>query len=838
MSARAASTRTGRLRIARADAGWTVRPLDVVTVIVPRPGTLVARDGAGREYCRANVAREFALTVAGALGQHTVTWRAGAGKGMDRLTFAVDAQSAIDDEGGRYRDAFDVFAKTMLLFAARHWGVDMQEGVCMLMWRKRAYPAYVWWILDHFHTAKGMQYLKRGTEGLLDLFRAAQRSDGLIWSNVHHDPVPGHRENAYGPYGYAWRDGGATFSRQPVENHPEYCYVSCLHLAWKGNGDDAWMKKHLKAAMRALDYSVTDRSRWSEKFGLLKRGYTIDSWDFQVDDKYTVRFDLATAMQIDPDRTKFGVFFGDNTGYALACLQLAEMLEHAGRKKQAAVYEQRAHEILERLTTLAWNGRFYTHRVEEDPTVVRDLGVDEKRQIAMSNAYSINRGITHAQSVAILETYRDLRAHAPAGSPGEWYAIYPPFERGFGGHGHRWQYMNGGVHGHAAGELARGAFEHGFEHYGADILARIAALGRKHDVVRFAYTGATEPPPPPQQFTPVTIAAQATMDLHDAGAPGVPGWMGGETGNDMRNLPVGTQTLAGVPYAIPDPAQNGRRGAIGVGRRPGFPSVVEVPIDACAGAVYLLHTAGDLGSAGIAATLTLCYTDGTAEPMYIERNKHLCGWWYPELTAADAGVAWRGPNVRSTDVGVCWAALTNPHPEKTIQKIVITASHDHATYALVGITLADRAPYHAPDPVSHGGPDNWAGGTCMFALMEGLAGVADTATAYRTVRLSPRWASAGVERVSATARYVASDGYVAYRYEHDAKARSIALTLTGSGERACLRVLLPRGAKRITRATLDARPVAATLEKIERSCYAVLNVPLGRACTVCVRYSR
>ncbi len=57
-------------------------------------------------------------------------------------------------------------------------------------------------------------------------------------------------------------------------------------------------------------------------------------------------------MVIVPGKTKFGIFFGDNTGYYEACNQLAEMLQYAGMKEKASIYSQRAEEILERLNAL------------------------------------------------------------------------------------------------------------------------------------------------------------------------------------------------------------------------------------------------------------------------------------------------------------------------------------------------------------------------------------------------------------------------------------------------------------------------------------------------------
>jgi hypothetical protein len=321
---------------------------------------------------------------------------------------------------------------------------------------------------------------------------------------------------------------------------------------------------------------------------------------------------------------------------------MAEMLGAAGRAAEARTYAERARQIRERLDALAWTGKFYTHHIEEDPTVVRDYGVNESEQLAMSNAYSLNRGVTESQTAAIVASYQRLRDHLPAGSPGEWYSVYPPYERGFESDGGRWQYMNGGVQLHAAGELARGALERGFEAYGADILARVAALGHAHeDKLYFAYTGAITPAPPPAAFTPIDLTEIANMDLAGQGAPGVPAWFGRTDGNDMRNLPSGEQTFGGARFRVIDPASNGRKAVVAVSARLGFRSV-EIPIHARAGALHLLHAAGGDGASGLVAVLRFEYEDGSARTQYIVSGKQIAGTWFPKLEAADAGVAWRG----------------------------------------------------------------------------------------------------------------------------------------------------------------------------------------------------
>lgn len=831
------------LSLARPGTGWQARPLDRLRLNVaaaPPGATVVVRDGGGREYFRAPAAASVEITVGGALGEHTVQTLGADGGVCDELRFAVDAQTAVDDDGGRFRELVEATRKAMYCHD--------KSGYNTQYWKGKAYRMYVHWILDQSHTAKGMQYFSDATADLVEVEAGTQREDGMVWSFVDsHNPGKGFFQSRDGGRNYYTRQNEEmTLVRQPVENHCEYNYVNTMYLAWKGKGDDAWMAAHLDSAIRALDYGMTDPVRWSERFGLLKRAYTIDSWDFQVEDKYTPDFPMGRAMLIDPERTKFGVFFGDNTGYAAACDELAEMLAVAGRAEDAARFRQRAADIRARLDALTWNGRFYVHRVEDDPTVQRDLGVDEASQIAMSNAYSINRGTTHEQSVAILRTYQDLLAHLPPGSPGEWYSIYPPFERGFGGHGGRWQYMNAGVHGHAAGELARGAFEHGFERYGADILDRVRDLAKRTDgMVHFAYTGAETPPPPPQKFDPVDITAQANMDLTDQGAPGVPGWMNSQAGNDMRNLPVGRQTFQDVPYLVPDPAANGRRGAVAVALKKDYPATVEIPVGGRkAGAVYLLHAANGVGASRVAGAITLRYEDGTEHETYMLQDKHLAGWWFPDLKNKDAkdpkksGVAWVGPNLLSLAVGVSWVAMPNPNPDRPIRSVIVTAAGENKPiYAVMGLTLADRMPFQPPSLISYGGPDNWAGATCMFALMQGLAGVCDESSAFGRVRLSPRWTAAGVDTVSITARYPASQGYLAYQYRHDAANRTVEMTMTGSGETAELRVLLPEGVRVVRGATVNGQPATVGTERVEESLYATLPVGLGQPATVRVEYA-
>jgi hypothetical protein len=642
--------------------------------------------------------------------------------------------------------------------------------------------------------------------------RQAQREDGMIYSFIQYMPNADYWLTRDKFSGYSKKLGDKVFVRQPTENHPEYIYVNNIYACWKSDGDDAWMKQCLSSAARALDYSINDSARWSKRFGLLKRVYTIDSWDFAVEDEYMPDIGITNSMIIDPVKSKFGVFFGDNTGYIKACNELAEMYRHAGMQSEAERFSKRANEISERLNVLSWNGKFYTHFIDEDSTVKRKLGVDEKSQIAQSNAYSLNRDIRSDQKKAIIETYITLKNNLPVGSPGEWYSIYPPFQKGFGSHNSLWQYMNGGVGGHVAGELALGAYESGYEKYGSDILNRLFELGKKYDnKIWFAYTGSIPPPPPPPVYKPVNISAYTNMDNWDKGADSVFTWMNSKRKeDDLRYLPIGKQNFAGIEFSIIDAEKNNRKSVLAVSKQRGFPNDVEIPVNDTAAAVYFLHTSTKPSSEQVAAVITFMYADGSSHINYMIMEKHLTYWWFPQLKTDHSGIAWYGRNGVSEGVGLSWCVINNPQPAKIISKIKIQSPEDNGIYTVLGITLANREHYVPVKATSFGGPDNWAASTAMAAMVEGLAGIknAKNSEAYSTARVAPRWTTTACDSVKVCARFAGSDGYLAYQYLHQESKKQIDVVLTGSSKKIEMHILLPEAAKGAISVLKNGKPIA------------------------------
>jgi len=809
----------------------TIHPFDDVTALCSVNGLLTVSDASNKVYFSTTVLDRVVFKAGGAAGTHKITITDKKGNSMASSTFKLEAPTTLND-GGKYSELFDILYKGMF----ESGGKGYEE----IKWNNKSYKLYVSWDLDNSNVMNGIQYFLPFGNEYTDLLREVQRKDGMIWSFVR-DGREGYSyyETAYDPIGFFKADKDAWFVRQPVDNHSDYIYVNMFYKHWKASGDNEWMKKTVASAGLALDYCFTDSIRWSERFQLLKRPYCIDSWDFQVDDEYTPEASISPTMVIVPGKTKYGIFFGDNTGYFEACNQLAEMYDFAGEPAKAAVYRKRGQDIMKNLTKLSWNGNFFTHFIDEDPTVKRNLGVDEKSQIAQGNMYSINRGLPHEMNVAIIKTYLKLKDNLPVGSPGEWYAIYPPFEKGFGAHNEKWQYMNGGIAGHAIGELAKGAFENGYEAYGSDILNRLLGLGKKYNnKIYFSYSGSIPPAPDAPVFTTVDISKQANMDIYDQGGKDVFTWMDvkNNTGNDLRNLPVGNQVFNNIKFQVINPEENQRKAVLAVSTKPGYPQQLEVPVNDTAGAVYLLHSSSDNIPAKVAGGITFVYTDGTFESKYIFKEEDVTNWWFPGLKTNRAGVAWSGPNLKSTEVGVCWTAIDNPNPSKKIAKLRFSAPLEGGIYAVLAVSLSDKSLYIKPKGESFGGPDNWAAANGMSALIEGLAGVKNTSLAYENVMLSPRWTSAGVDSVNVTANLVASNSYVSYQYKNNQKENEITMLVTGSGKEINAHVLLPENVKTAKSVTVNTKPLEFSISKIEGSDYVDFNLSLAQIQSVLIKY--
>ena len=795
------------------------RPLQEVTVLGKEAGRLLVLDGDGSIYFDRQVTLPVSFTTAGALGTHSVLLFGVDGQLIGKAGLSVDARTEIREPSGEFQRLLDMLYWTMAsdgpMGARRHNG--------------QVYSFWADWLMDNTNTLKGMRYFWPEVRQSFEIFSVTQREDGMIWEN-HIDCTPPEndweRRFKYGDF-FRTTDGGFLgLRRAPVENHVEAYFLEALYLIWKTTGDDAWMEPHLDRALRAVRYSTSDPYRWSTKLGLLKRGLTIDTWDFLCESEAALVG--GDFMVVDLEKTHFGIFFGDNTGFIAGCRYLAEMLDCAERARDAAGMRKLADDLEQRLNRISWNGRFYTHWVPEDPEFQPDLGVDMSSQVSLSNAYSLNRGISPQQARAIIQSYEAIRKQMPATSPGEFYSIYPPFPKGFGAEETLWDYVNGGVLACTAGELARGCFQHGYEHYGVDILRRLHEISKHYRDFLPGILRGKQPERPPTHFIPLDLSALANCDT-GKGAAGVPAWVD-ETNNYLIDFPSGEQTFRGVPFQIASAAENGNRVCIGVSSSPRYTRNVLVPVHKACCAFYLLHASSGPGST--LGKLTIHYENGDKQIEYIERSVNVGSFWAPDDDEFNnrygtnkperMQVAWRGSSPLIHNVGVWIASFVPRNSTVPIASLELEAMETGSKWFVAGITLSDMAPFLPPwSDISTGMPNNWGAGCVTAALLEGLGGIEDTGAGFRSARVSPRWLAAGVEQAEVCVRYPASRGYVIYRYRQSGK--TISLDCSSCADKVTLRVPLPQGSS-VTRGLLNGRALDLQIEMAGSTAYATAQI--------------
>ncbi|HOK04431.1 MAG TPA: hypothetical protein PLN24_04155 [Victivallales bacterium] len=803
---------------------YSYSPLEKVKISGIKGLKLIVLDGNGDEYIRFEK-----------LSSNEVDFFCGATAGIQtiliydneillkRIKIRVIVKTEIIDSKKKFSRLLDNLFLTM----CRSCGGD---GAQFIQVNGKIYNYFIRWLRDHTHTLKGMKYFYPLIKQGLEIYADTQRKDGMLFERIAPK-----KKDVQGWRDYTFKEGNFiktvysndnktgipyTLQRIPVENDVEYLFIECLYYTWKATGDTLWMSKYLDHCIKAVHYSTTNKFRWSKKYGLLKRAYTIDTWDFihSDDGKYTLGDNC-----FDKNRTVFGIMFGDNTGMAMSCKYLSEMLEYVGRKKEAKKYKNLSKKLLANLEKISWNGKFYKHHVSEDPSFKRDVGnTNENEQVTLSNAYSINRDIGLDKSIAIINTYKNIRKNMPKNSPGEFYNCYPPFEKGFGEHNSIWQYMNGGVSTIVAGELARGAFLCGEEEYAIDIMNRILNLADKYNGhLHVCFNGNPQKKAPDRNFDCLDLADFANVSTKWRKEAG---W--GEKGNDLSNLPTGRKTFLEIPFLL-------REKGIGLSEfRSGYHKEISLPLEKKFSSLYLLHTFSGHGT--IIAELTLYYSDNTSESVYIQNKKNIGNWFMPDSEEIahmchepklekgwpEYQIAWRGSSGKFDNVGIYIWGLDNPHPEKEVSKISFSIMKNNTAYLVSGITLSDKPVWFQQSELSFGIPDAWGAAAIVYSLIEGLSGVTDKGIAFDNVEISPRWGFFEEKKVKVSVTYPASNGYVTYLWEKNLDEEK--LIFTTSAEKSLIR--LPLTNKKHKNLFVNGKPVKFNIIKINEKLYIEANI--------------
>ncbi len=792
------------------------KPLETIKLsLEPLPDCiLIVRDGKGSEYFRTASSGAITFLAGGAAGTQSISLLDKKGILLDQAFFTLNSKTEILDEKGEFTDLLKLLYNSM----------QGDQSYGRYLYKNKQYYTFDGWFQDNVHTFKGLKYFESNVKDFVDLFAEGQREDGMIFDNYY---LPYDQAFSWlDRFGEPWlsipedaNQNSSFFVRIPVENEPEYSFLEAVYYVWKATGDDGWMKKRLENCLKAINYTRTDPYRWSDKFKLTKRAYTIDVWDFQCRDDAS-QYRLGDIMKAEFGKTRYGISYADNIGMAVGCEYVSEMLAYSDRVDEARKMKTIADEWRKQTDEICWNGNFYRQWVAEDPTFKRDFGgTDESKQVSLSNSYVLNRRISHEKAVSIIKTYQKIKEEMPKSSPGEWYLLYPPYEKGW--HVPKWEYMNGGVSPITAGELSHGAFENGYETYGVDILRRIALLAKRSGNRLYnTYKGALAEKPI-INFNPISLKDYANADFKgDEPVAGVCSWTGESiTNNDMINFPLGKQVFHDIPFDIIDPAQNNHKGCLILSADKGYLQINSIPINSKIGSIYLVHAKSGGSMAGY---LKVNYADGTSERQNIIDGQQLAGWWYPR-EGGNYKIAWQGPNRFCISVGMYLWGFNNPHPDKLVKNLQLVNENENTKWMIAGITTSDKPVYFDPGIVSYGIPDNWADAAVVYALVEGLVGSKDAGVAYNKAILAPRWQAAGINEAKATIKYEASGGYLSYQYNYDEKNLQMKLLYTGNSLDTKVRLLIPQS-KSVVTISMDGNPVSFQNELVESTKYAVFEV--------------
>lgn len=361
------------------------------------------------------------------------------------------------------------------------------------------------WIRDHVHIMKATKHWEYDLRSFLDFMIGTQREDGQFYELIkQYDD--GHWKLVNEDCRVFYPEDNLTLVRLELEADIEYLMVEGVMQYYRVTGDDEWLKKVLPKLEKGIDYITSDEKRRDADTGLVKRPFTIDTWDFVYAGEGT-----PDSRRIEKD-TPMSVMHGDNSGVYQAMNQLAWFNRRIGSGEKAAEWETRAENLKKKMFAHLWNGKFFTHQLH-----LNHSGADDKENIrlSLSNAYAVNRGVTNReQSRLIIEEYRSRRDRE--GCLAEWFTVDPPYEtfRGY----KKGRYVNGALSPFTAGELAKAAFDNGYEEYGWSILTRFISLVKRDGTVYFLYDPDLTPQP---EGGPSAWGAAALLYAVDEGLAGI-----------------------------------------------------------------------------------------------------------------------------------------------------------------------------------------------------------------------------------------------------------------------------------------------------------------------------
>ena len=137
-----------------------------------------------------------------------------------------------------------------------------------------------YWLRDMFYNIGGFIYWERDISSGFQAIFDRQNEDG-------HFPD--------------WVNEKGESARMSSESDVEYIAVMALERVWNITGDDRWLERNLSRIESGIEYLTSDSMRWDTKHGLVKRGHTCDTWDFDIyTNEYTEMSPAVAAICDQP----------------------------------------------------------------------------------------------------------------------------------------------------------------------------------------------------------------------------------------------------------------------------------------------------------------------------------------------------------------------------------------------------------------------------------------------------------------------------------------------------------------------------------------------------------
>ena len=359
------------------------------------------------------------------------------------------------------------------------------------------------WIRDHVHVMKAMRHWEYDLKSFLDFIIETQREDGQFYELIKQIDDP-HWRFVNEDCRVMYPDDNLSLVRLELEADIEYLVVEGAMYLYRTSGDDEWLKRVLPKLEKGIDYITNDKKRWDAEHGLVKRPFTIDTWDFT--------YGYPGDNRRIEDDTPMSIMHGDNSGVYQAMNQLAWFNRRLGNEGKATEWEKRARVLKENMFKHLWNGRFFIHQLHLGHNGADNL---ESERLSLSNPYDINRGVTSLEEARkIIEEY--LTRKDKTDNFAEWFSIDPPYES-FNNYTSG-RYVNGAISPFTAGELAKAAFNNGYEEYGWDIISRFMKLVERDGTAYFLYYPDSKPQP---DGGPSAWGAAALISAVDEGLAGI-----------------------------------------------------------------------------------------------------------------------------------------------------------------------------------------------------------------------------------------------------------------------------------------------------------------------------